>query len=146
LTVTEVQPGIYTADFSGSGQGVVTNAITGDLIGPSNPAHAGDYLTVYCTGLGLLSGTNGEPEPGDGVAAPLTPLFQTTAIVTASLGGASAPVVFSGLTSSFAALYQVNLQVPAGVSAGNEIPLVLSVSDPQTGFVSRSNGVTVAIQ
>src|SRR6185437_5858888 len=41
LTVTQLQPGIYTLDSSGSGAGVVTNALTGALITPSSPAHAG---------------------------------------------------------------------------------------------------------
>ncbi len=35
---------------------------------------------------------------------------------------------FSGLAPSFAGLYQVNAVVPAGVTPGNDVPVVLSVS------------------
>lgn len=40
LTVTELQPGVYTTDFTGAGAGIVTNALTNQLITASNPAHA----------------------------------------------------------------------------------------------------------
>ncbi len=148
LTVTQLQPGIYTVDTSGSGPGIVTNSATGLLINASNPAHASDYLTIYGTGLGALQGPNGENEPGDGVAAPADPnlIFRTTAKVTATIGGVNAPVVFAGLTPTFAGLYQVNVQVPAGVPAGGAIPLVIAATDPTTGATAQSNSVTIAVQ
>jgi uncharacterized protein (TIGR03437 family) len=51
LAVTRVKPDISTVDTSGSGAGVVTNAISVQLIAASNPAHPEDYLTFYGTGL-----------------------------------------------------------------------------------------------
>ena len=146
LIVTELQPGIYTADSSGSGAGIVANAITGSPIGASNPAHAGEYLVVYCTGLGALSGPNGQSQPADGAPAPTSPIFQTTAAVTATIGGVIAPVSFAGLTPAFAGLYQVNLQTPEGVAPGDSVLLTITVTDPQTGATAQSNLVTVAIQ
>ena len=146
VRVVELQPGIYTMDSSGSGPGIVANAITGQLIDASNPAHASDYLAIYCTGLGLLHGPNGETPPADGAGAPASPLFQTTATVTATIGGVSAPVSFSGLTPGLAALYQVNVQVPAGVTPGTAVPLVLTAADSRTGATAQSNTVTIAVQ
>jgi len=146
LTVAELQPGVYTADTSGSGEGIVTNAATGLLINPSNPAHAGDYLTIYSTGLGTLAGPNGETEPGDGMAAPTTVIFETTANVTATIGGIPAQVTFAGLTPTLAALYQVNVQVPTGVSPGVAVPLVVTATDPQSRVSAQSNTVTIAVQ
>jgi uncharacterized protein (TIGR03437 family) len=44
------------------------------------------------------------------------------------------------------ALYQVNVEVPAGAQTGNTVPLVLTLTDPATGTTYVSNTVTVAIQ
>jgi uncharacterized protein (TIGR03437 family) len=145
VLVKELQPGIYTVDQSGSGPGVVTNALTGQLIGTSNPAHALDYLTVYCTGLGPLQGPNGEMEPTGGTATPSNLVFETSAKVSATIGGLSAPVLFSGLAPGFAGLYQVNVQVPAGVTSGNAV-LALTVTDALTGGTALSNDVTITVQ
>ena len=146
VLVKELQPGIYTVDDSGSGPGIVTNALTGQLIGPANPAHVSDYLTIYCTGLGPLESPNGEVEPADGAVAPANVVFQTTATLTASIGGIAAPVLFSGLAPGFAGLYQVNVQVPAGVNSASAVPLVIGATDSATKATARSNEVTIAVQ
>jgi len=146
LTVAELQPGIYTVNETGSGPGIVTEALTGQLNSASNPAHAGDYLVIYATGLGALTGPNGETEPADGAGAPTTTTFHTTSTVTATIGGVSTPVLFSGLTATLAALYQVNIQVPVGVTPGNAVPVVITSTDPATKTTATSNTVTIAIQ
>jgi uncharacterized protein (TIGR03437 family) len=146
LTVTALQPGIYSVDESGSGAGIVTNAVTGQLVNASNPAHVGDYLVIYCTGLGPVAGSNGETEPSDGAQAPLSPVFHTTANVTVSIGGVSVPALFAGLTPTFAGLYQVNLQVPAGVAAGSSAPVTISATDPVSALTAKSNVVTIVVQ
>jgi uncharacterized protein (TIGR03437 family) len=146
LTVTELQPGIYTVNESGSGAGIVTEALTGQLNSTSNPAHAGDYLVLYATGLGSVQSQTGQPGPAVGAQAPLTTIFYTTATVTATIGGVSAPVEFSGLTPTFAGLYQVNVQVPTGVKPGNAVPVVITSTDPTTGVTAASNTVTIVVQ
>jgi uncharacterized protein (TIGR03437 family) len=146
LTVTELQPGIYTVNESGSGAGIVTEALTGQLNSTSNPAHAGDYLVVYATGLGPVQSQTGQPGPAVGAQAPISTIFYTTSTVTATIGGVNAPVEFSGLTPTFAGLYQVNIQVPAGVTPGNAVPVVITSTDPTTGVTAKSNSVTIVVQ
>jgi uncharacterized protein (TIGR03437 family) len=151
LTVAAYQPGIYTLDLSGAGQGIAEIAGTTLLAAPSGngsrPVQNGsEYLVIFATGLGPVIGANGEAPPADGAGAPLTTLYQTTAAVTATIGGVNVPVVFSGLTPSLVALYQVNVQVPAGVPTGDAVPLVLTVTDPVTGQNFQSNTVTIAAQ
>jgi uncharacterized protein (TIGR03437 family) len=146
LLVRELQLAIYTFDSSGSGPGIVANNTTGQLITASNPAHAADYLVIYCTGLGPLQGPHGEPEPADGVAAPTNIVFRTKATVTATIGGVSTPVLFSGLTPTLVGLYQANVQVPAGATPGSAVPLVITATDSQTGATAQSNSVTIAVQ
>ncbi len=151
LAVAEYQPGIYTLDLSGAGQGIVEIAGTTLLAAPESngarPVQSGsEYLTIFATGLGPVIGANGEAAPADGVAAPLSTLYQTTVAVSATIGGVSVPVLFSGLTPSLVQLYQVNVQVPAGVPTGSAVPLVLTLTDPVTGQSVQSNTVTVAVQ
>jgi uncharacterized protein (TIGR03437 family) len=146
VTITELQPGIYTADESGSGPGIVTNASTGQLISASNPTHASDYLVIYCTGLGPVQGPNGQPGPADGAVASTNIIFHTTANVTATIGGLNTPVLFSGLTPTLAGLYQVNVQVPAGAMPGSAVPLAIAATDPNTGATAHSNSVTITVQ
>lgn len=38
----------------------MADAVTGKLITASNPAHAGENVVVYMTGLGALTGAHGE--------------------------------------------------------------------------------------
>jgi len=55
-------------------------------------------------------------------------------------------VQFSGLTATLAALYQVNVQVPSGVTPGSAVPIIITVTDPQTGTTAQSNPVTIVVQ
>jgi hypothetical protein len=151
LSVASYDPGIYTADASGSGQGAVEIAGTSLIAGPgganSRPVQSGsEDLAVFATGLGPVAGPNGETAPADGAAAPSSILYRTKAAVSATLGGVAVPVTFSGLTPSAVSLYQVNIQVPSGVPTGSAVPLVLTVTDPVSGSNYTSNPVTVAVR
>jgi uncharacterized protein (TIGR03437 family) len=76
----------------------------------------------------------------DDAAAPLSPLSNTVNAVTANIGGVAAKVTFAGLTPTLAGLYQVHAMVPAGITAGTDVPVILTAA----GFASAP--VTVAIQ
>jgi sugar lactone lactonase YvrE len=151
VSLAQYEPAIFTMNFSGAGQGAIQIAGTAVLAGPnadgSRPARGGaEFLSIFCTGLGPVVGPNGEPPPADGAAAPSNLLYTTTAKVTATIGAVDVPVVFAGLTPGAVALYQVNVQLPAGVTTGDAVPLVLTVTDSATGGRYVSNSVTVAIQ
>jgi uncharacterized protein (TIGR03437 family) len=87
-----------------------------------------------------VQGPNGESGPAEGTAAPLATIFSTKAKITATIGGVSAPVSFAGLAPTFASLYQVNVQVPAGVAPGSAVPLKITA-----GGVG-SNSVTIVVE
>jgi uncharacterized protein (TIGR03437 family) len=58
-----------------------------------------------------------------------------------TIGGIPAPVIeYSGLAPGLVGLYQVNVQVPTGVTSGSAIPVVITVGG------SVSNSVTIAVQ
>ena len=102
---------------------------------PSEPARSGGAISIYCTGLGATDPTvpSGQPAPAGPPATVRTP-------VTVLIGGQSAAVSFAGLAPGFVGLYQVNAEVPAGVTPGGAVPVVLI----QRGV--QSNTATIAVQ
>jgi len=94
VTVT-VQPGIFS--------GAVLHAGT-TVSALSTPVRAGDYIEIYCTGLGPTRLSGG--------------LSLTTATPTVYIGATPVSAAFAGLAPGFVGLLQVNVQVPAGVPAG----------------------------
>jgi minor extracellular serine protease Vpr len=126
-------PGIFSVNGQGAGQGAILDP-SYRLVDSSNPATAGaTVIQIYCTGLGAV--TNQPPSGSPAASSPLS----VTAPPAVTIGGAPAPVLFSGLAPGFVGLYQVNAQVPAGAPSGNAIPVVISV-----GGVA-SNTVTIAV-
>lgn len=144
LAMSPVTPALFTTNQQGTGQGAIRIAdATAAIAAPagmfdgSRPAKAGEFISIYCTGLGVVT-----PSGTAGAGALATPPLQTTvATPIVTIGNiVGATVQFSGLTPGLAGLYQVNVKVPDGVTPGNAVPLSLTISGVQ------SNTVTVAIQ
>lgn len=135
-------PGIFTIPPGGTGQGAIQIANTAIFAAPSGsiqgaqsqPAKSGDLLTIYCTGLGAVTNP-----PATGVPASSNPPSTTIVTPQVAIGGVQVNVTFYGLAPGFVGLYQVNVQVPAGLPAGNAVPLVLTIGG------QTSNTVSVAI-
>jgi adhesin/invasin len=133
-TVSATAPGIFTTNSSGTGPGAILRANDYQLVSQSTPTQAGAYILIYCTGLGALTNPIVEGNPGP------NPPLTTVAVPQVTIGNMAAPVTFSGLAPGFAGLYQVNAQVPAGVPAGNIVPVTLAVNGVS------SNTVTITVQ
>jgi adhesin/invasin len=138
LVVAPAEPTVFTQDQSGAGAGVIF-VVKPDgkqfLNTASAPASAGDALVIYCSGLGAVT-----PPVPDGSAAPSSPAAKTTAPITVTIGGNTAPVTFSGLVPGYAGLYQVNVTVPGGIAPAADVPLVITAGS------ASSPAVTLAIQ
>ena len=118
IPISSTAPGVFQY---GQNQGIATNALSANLITAANPARPGlTYLTIYCTGLGLV--TN---QPATGVAASSTLLSHATLTPTVTIGGVPTNATFAGLSPGFIGLYQINVQVPAGTPVGNSVPLIV---------------------
>ena len=143
VSVTPYAPGLYTTNSQGTGQAAAIIAGTASIAAPSGtfpgsrPAQKGEFVSLYCTGLGAVSHRPalGAPSPSN----PL-PLATTAATPTVTVGGADASVSFSGLAPGYVGLYQVNIQVPATAPSGAAVPVILSI-----GGVT-ANTVTLAVQ
>jgi uncharacterized protein (TIGR03437 family) len=122
-------PALFTTNGQGSGQASAMISNTPFLAAPigafpgSRPAKKGEFVSLFCTGLGAVSAAS-----------------TTLTTPTVTLGGASAPVSFSGLAPGFVGLYQVNFQIPATASSGSAVAVVLMIGG------SVSNTATIAIQ
>ena len=106
------------------------------------PANTGDILVLYGTGFGRAT-PKGDPNGATlrtGTVAPAdgSTIYQTVSTPSITIADVPAPVLFSGLSPGFAGLYQINLQVPAGIS-GDDLPLVVT----QAGATDRR---TISVQ
>jgi uncharacterized protein (TIGR03437 family) len=133
-------PALFTTNQGGTGQastlisGSASLAAPGNAFPGSRPARIGEYISIYATGLGDVSN-----RPAAGFPSPADPLATTLATPTVTVGGLPAAVTFSGLAPGYVGLYQINVQVPAGVPTGPDIPIVLTI-----GGVP-SNTATIAV-
>jgi uncharacterized protein (TIGR03437 family) len=115
-------PGVLTQSQNGLGDGDVVH-LDGSLVTPSNPAQAGETVSLFLTGLGAVN-----PTIADGAAGPTLPLSNAASTIEVFIGGAAATVGYSGLAPQLAGLYQLNLTVPGGLTAGDN-SLAIGVPD-----------------
>jgi uncharacterized protein (TIGR03437 family) len=120
------QPAVFNYSAGGEVFGAILHS-NFHLADTADPAKAGETVLIYCTGLGYVSGAL----PVDGVAATGQPTMQTP---TVTIGGANAPVSFSGLAPGYVGLYQINAQVPTGLAAQNQ-PVVINIAGTQSKSV-----------
>ncbi len=103
-----------------SGYAIATSA-AGQLLTAAAPAHTGDTVVLYLTGLGTTSPNPAATEipnyPGQMIPATLSTLKVTLA------GAPLDPslIKYAGLTPGSAGLYQINLFLPSGTPPDPEI-------------------------
>ena len=134
VVIAPVQPGVFTTNEAGDGQGEIFKSDGVTHAAPGTPAGIGEVVVIYGTGLGAVT-----PDVPAGQAAPSTPLSRVTNPVTVTMGGLPAQVQFAGLTPGAPGVYQINAMVPAGVQTGDAVPVVV------TSAGLSSNTVTMAI-
>ena len=126
LNVAAVAPALYNFAFKNADFSIVS---------ASNPAHAGDALVFFTTGMGQTT-----PTLITGQTVPLGPPYYETAPVTVTIGGVNASVIYSIAAPPYVAgLYQMAITVPSGLG-----PVSLPVVATSGGI--RSNTVTIAIK
>lgn len=116
-TVTEyvnlTAPGVFTVPSGGIGYAAALHP-DGSLITTDKPAQIGEVVAMFVTGLGTVN-----PAISDGTPGPTDTLSNATNTISVFIGGSPATVSFAGLAPQLIGLYQINAQVPAGLSAGD---------------------------
>ncbi|HEV2687683.1 MAG TPA: hypothetical protein VGV35_03990, partial [Bryobacteraceae bacterium] len=144
VTVAPFAPGLFTTNSQGSGQASALIAGTAIIPAPagtfpnSRPTTKGEFISLFCTGLGNVS-----HRPGAGSPSPSNPsgLALTLTPPTVTIGNVPATnIPFSGLAPGFVGLYQVNVQIPDTTPTGDAVPVVLSIGG------IKSNTATIAVQ
>jgi len=92
----------------------------GQLLTQANAANPGEYLTLWGSGLGPVSGDETQYQ---------TPADLTNIPIEVDIGGASATVTYHG-RSIYPGVDQINVIVPAGVSGCNVSVLVMAGDVP----------------
>jgi uncharacterized protein (TIGR03437 family) len=135
LTVADAAPGLFSADMTGTGQGEIYNA-DGTPNSADNPAPAEATIMVFGTGEGQT-----DPPGVDGKIATdvtPTPLLGPPSV---TIGGMPAQVLSAaGALNQVAGRFQIAVQVPDGVSSGDQEIIVT------LGQFQSQPGITVAIQ
>jgi uncharacterized protein (TIGR03437 family) len=138
VVVAAAQPGVFTKDGSGRGQGLVyllRDGVPGALAERGAGVRAGDAITIVCAGLGAVT-----PAIEAGTAPARGAVHSVTKPVSVTIGGVNADVSSATLSTLGAGLYEVRATVPAGVAAGDLTPLVVTVDG------QASPEVTIAVR
>jgi uncharacterized protein (TIGR03437 family) len=132
VNVADSQPGLFTADGSGTGP---ANARLADasVLSTANPVNRGDAVTLYATGLGAVS-----PAVPTGTV-PATP---STCVnpVKVTVGDRILDPDFAGLEAAVPGLYRITVRIPSDLSATGYVLVKLTVA------AVDSNTATVAVR
>ena len=129
------QPALYLADGV---HAAAQHAADYTPVTAASPAQPGEVIILYADGLGDVY-----PRVDLGAAAPSDPPAMTTLRPWVTIGGVPAQLLFSGLSPGLVNLYQLNVQVPAGVPAGDQ-DVIVSV-DGNYQFVYSSPAARLAV-
>jgi uncharacterized protein (TIGR03437 family) len=128
VTVVDSAPALFTFadDYA------IATHVDNSLVSPDSPAHGGEIIVVYATGLGKTV-----PNPATGEipqkAAPIAglPALQV------SLAGAvvdSGLIKYAGLTPGSAGLYQINLELPGNPGTDPELRVTIAGQSSPAGL------------
>jgi uncharacterized protein (TIGR03437 family) len=125
IAIQASSPGLFMLD---QGRAAVLNE-DGSLNATTHGAPTGRQIAVALTGLGPVS-----PAVATGAAA--AGQERVTGMVSATIGGRPAQVVFAGLAAGYAGLYQVNLIVPQLARGDYPLQITAGGTAANTAIVS----------
>jgi uncharacterized protein (TIGR03437 family) len=127
LMLLPAAPGLFQLDAKNA----VATLVSGAVLTPSAPAHPGDIVVLYATGLGATvpPAIYGELSMA---AASLAPGANLKILLNGAAVDDGA-ITYAGSAPGFAGLYQINLALPKKVSTNPEIKLVMGKASSIAG-------------
>lgn len=121
-------PGVFSLGGNGIGPAAAENSGY-SVIGTSHPAKPGDIPMLFVTGMGAVAPSLGDGVPSSPTGDPvnLLNIYNSSALDVYFDGDASQNIQFAGVVPGYAAgLYQINAQIPSGVSNGDDYVDILT--------------------
>jgi uncharacterized protein (TIGR03437 family) len=118
VTLVDCAPALFPI---GAGYAIATTA-DNKLLTTDAPAHPGDTIVIYITGLGRTS-----PNPAPGEIPTYAAQIVTPSALKVTFGTMAIDpslIKYAGLTPGSGGLYQINVFVPQGVGTDPEIKVV----------------------
>jgi uncharacterized protein (TIGR03437 family) len=115
VDVAASAPGLFLLDLLT----VIATHADGRVVTTAAPAEPGEVVVLYATGLGVT-----DPAQPPGAIASVPAVVANPALAPVYLSGKLLPassVYYTGLTPGFAGLYQINIRVPADLTADPEV-------------------------
>ncbi|MBI2820490.1 MAG: hypothetical protein HYX73_10970, partial [Acidobacteria bacterium] len=131
INLDAVAPGIFTLTSDGEGAAAALHENGLALVTAGNPAHPGELVVLFATGLGAAS-----PPLATGA---LSTGNQTVAIPAVTIDGIPGNVEFSGTVPGSVGLNLIRVRIPLATRSAPDIPVVLTIDGKQ------SNEVTIAV-
>jgi uncharacterized protein (TIGR03437 family) len=128
VTLVDAAPALFSMD----GGYVIAQDTKGNLLTADAPAHAGDTVVVYITGLGRTS-----PNPAMGEIPSYAATMLAFASLKVTLNGSMVDpyfIKYAGVTPGCAGLYQINFYIPDGTGNDPEIQVTAGNPAAQTGL------------
>jgi len=149
VNVVPAAPGIFTVTNNGLGQAYAYDNTTAAVAGPAGTKigslqvapfslSSGHALIIPCTGLGTVT-----PSIANGAAASDGTIRYTTLTPTVKIGGVSAQVVNSVLSTQYVSEYQIGVIPDPTTPIGNNVSLEIEINGVITP--ATSGQVTIAI-
>jgi uncharacterized protein (TIGR03437 family) len=119
IQLNSTSPGL----FLWNGNNAVAVHLNGQVISAASPAVPGEIVVLYAAGLGRTS-----PDTANGQLATSAFSLYYASQLQVLLNGTPVPpgsILYAGLAPGFAGLYQLNLQLPAGLTANPQIQVAV---------------------
>jgi uncharacterized protein (TIGR03437 family) len=124
VPLTRVAPALFTANVQPEGQLAAVNVEDGTINSSGNPVARGQFISLYGTGMGPVSGA---PAEGAAVDGPVPGVDQVRVLI-GDLGFVPQEnIQYFGLAPGFVGVYQINVKVPETVAPGGSVDVVVEV-------------------